>query len=48
MHHAGLQRISDNNNMKLTIVLMLKLRIKANESNKKDNIRLTLVSMYYG
>ena len=47
MHRVGLQRISDNNNMRLTIVLMLKLRIKANESNKKDNIRLTLVSMYY-
>ena len=47
MHHAGLQRINDNNNMRLTIVLMLKLRIKANESNKKDNIRLTFVSMYY-
>ena len=46
MHRASLQSISDNNNMRLTIVLMLKLRIKANESNKKDNIRLTLVSMY--
>ncbi len=47
MHRAGLQRINDNNNMRLTIVLMLKIGIKANESNKKDNIRLKLVSMYY-